>query len=289
LLLQHLFNTLLLWVYFSLLAFGFYFASISCRHFNFATGFGYLLGPYIAWTFLSRGIGGIGIALSVASCAVFGLLYHHLSVWLSRRGSREGQLLIISLGIMAIGENSLVMAFGSTSISLWPFAPENILISTSYLAVTIQQLLFLLFGISIITSILLFWRKAIWGIAFRGLVDSRLNLMLRGYNVYALESTATIIGFLLAGAGGILWSLDARVRPSMAMESSLVGVVTFIVGPMLAGGLWGLILASLAMALLKLFFSLFLEGDWSMTVPLILLFTAFLFNKNRVVLRVAGS
>lgn len=285
-LLQHLSNTLQLWTYYSLLACGFYFASVSCRHFNFTTGFAYLLGPYVVLVFLLHGMWSVGIAVSLISCAGLGLLYHYLAAWLFRRGSREGQLLIISLAIMAIGENGIALAFGSTSKSLWPFKPEDILISRYSINVTIQEFVSLIVSSGAILLILLLWRRSTLGIALRGLIDSRLNLMLRGYNVQALEGIVAAIGFLLAGLAGILWSIDLRVRPSMSMEASLIGVVTFIVGPMLADGIWGLVLASLTIAVLKLPVSLFLEGDWSMTMPLIIFFMALLFYRGKVILRV---
>lgn len=124
--------------------------------------------------------------------------------------------------------------------------------------------------------------------ALRGLAESRLNLMLRGYNVQALERIVAAMGFVIAGLGGTLWSINSRIRPSMALEASLIGVATFIIGPMIAKGLWGLIITSLVMALLKLLMALFLEGDWAMTVPLIVFSIALLIYRGKLIFTVSG-
>jgi len=286
LLLQHLFNGLLAWTYCTLVAFGFYFASVGCRHFNFTTGFGYLLGPYIVLFFLRHHLWPLGVGISLLCCAALGALYHSLSARLSKRGLREGQLLIISLGIMAAGENGLALVFGSTSQTLWPFTLGDVFLSNQSIVITKQEFISVLVGSVVIVALLFVWRRTTLGIALRALLESRRNLMLRGYNVNLLEKMISSIGFLFVGVAGLLWAVDSRVRPSMALEASLIGVVTFIVGSILAEGLWGLLFASLAIAVAKLLFSLFLEGDWGMTVPLFVFLAALLVYRGKLVLRV---
>lgn len=285
-LLQHLFNGLLTWTYCTLVGFGFYFASVGCRHFNFTSGFGYLLGPYIVLFFLLHHLWPVGIGISLLGCAGLGALYHSLAAWLSKRGLREGQLLIVSLGIMAAGENGLALIFGSTSQALWPFNPADAFYQHQSLVITRQELISILVGGGLIVALMLLWRKALLGVALRALLESRLNLMLRGYNVNALEKIISSIGFLLVGIAGILWASESRVRPSMALDASLIGIVTFIVGPILARGLWGLLFASLAIALIKVLFALYLQGDWGMTVPLIVFLAALLVYRSKLALRV---
>lgn len=286
-LLQHLFNGLLAWTYCTLVAFGFYFASVGCRHFNFTTGFGYLLGPYIVLFFLLHQLWPVGIGISLLGCAGVGALYHSLSARLSKKGLREGQLLIVSLGIMAAGQNGLAFLFGSTSQALWPFNAADAFYQYQSLVITRQEFISIVVGGGLIVALLLVWRKSLLGIALRGLLESRLNLMLRGYNVNALEKIISSAGFLLVGVAGILWASDSRVRPSMALDASLIGIVTFIVGPILAEGLWGLLFASFAIALVKVLFTLFLQGDWAMTVPLIVFLAALLVYRGKLVLRVS--
>lgn len=285
-LLQHLFNGLLAWTYCTLLAFGFYFASVGCRHFNFTSGFGYLLGPYVVLFFLLHHLWPVGIGISLLCCVGLGVLYQSLTVWLSKRGLREGQLLIVSLGIMAAGENGLALIFGSTSQALWPFNPADTFYQNKSLVITKQELISILVSGGLIVAIILLWSKALLGVALRGLLESRLNLMLRGYNVNSLEKIISSIGFLLVGIAGILWASDSRVRPSMALDASLTGIVTFIVGPILARGLWGLLFASLAIAIIKVLFTVYLQGDWGMTVPLIVFLAALLVYRGKLVLQI---
>ncbi len=280
---QHFYDTLQVWVFYSLIAYGFYFASISCRHFNFATALGFLAGPYVVVATDKLGVP-VGLAIGLAVCFSAGIAYSRLSSWLIKRGARGGQLLVISLGLMAVGENLVIMAFGNTSRSLWHFTPSDVVIGRSWITVTRQQLFFLVVGGSALILLVALWRRAIMGIAIRGLMDSRLNLILRGYNVHLLENVIAGAGFSIAGLAGVLWSIDVRVRPTMSLEVGVIGVVTFIVGPMVAFGLWGLIGASLAISLLNLLMVLCLQGDWGMTSSLLLLGIGLIFQRGRTVL-----
>jgi branched-chain amino acid transport system permease protein len=187
---------------------------------------------------------------------------------------------------MAAGENGLALVFGSTSQTLWPFTLGDVFLSNQSIVITKQEFISVLVGSVVIVALLFVWRRTTLGIALRALLESRRNLMLRGYNVNLLEKMISSIGFLFVGVAGLLWAVDSRVRPSMALEASLIGVVTFIVGSILAEGLWGLLFASLAIAVAKLLFSLFLEGDWGMTVPLFVFLAALLVYRGKLVLRV---
>jgi branched-subunit amino acid ABC-type transport system permease component len=287
-LIQHSYNTLQVWIYYSLIAYGFYFASISCRHFNFTTALGFLAGPYVVLATENLGPTA-GVAVAFAVCFGLGFSYSHLSAWLIKKGAREGQLLVISLAIMAVGENLVTMVFGNTSRSLWHFAPRDLLIAFSWITVTRQQLVYFVVGATTLMLSLVLWRKAMIGIALRGLMDSRLNLILRGYNVQLLESLAAGSGFAIVGLAGILWSIDVRVRPPMSLEVDVIGVVTFIVGPMIARGLAGLIWASFAISMVKLLMVLGLQGDWGMTSSLVLLGIGLLFQRGKITFHVGAA
>ena len=107
--------------------------------------------------------------------------------------------------------------------------------------------------------------------------------MLRGFNVELLETIGGAAGFVLMGMAGILWSGIARVRPLMALEIAVIGVVTMIVGPIVSGGLSGLVYSCLAAAVIRLLMTLGLEGDWSLTAMLLLLGAATAFRKAKAV------
>jgi branched-subunit amino acid ABC-type transport system permease component len=260
---QLLANSAALWGHYALLAVSFYFASVGCRHFNFATGLAFLVGAYI--TLQAQTLIGIWAALpfSLLCVAVLGYLYYEGSVAAYRHGSRPGQLLLISLAVLGASENLLAALFGPGSQKLF-------ITGTGQESLKSSQV-FLLLTLCLVGCIDILWRKSLFGLSLQALSESRLNLRLRGFNVDAIERTTAILGFVLGGAAGIIWSMDLRIRPSMGFEACLIGVVTFIVGPMLMEGPRGLILASLGIVLIRLPMILLFEGDWDTASPLVLL------------------
>lgn len=276
---QHLYNALQTFIIYGLVGCGFYLSSVSCRHFNFGTALAFLSLPYTVWFSVRLNIWPAGVVAGFIVCGAFGVAWKMLSVFLFKHGSREGQLLVISLAILAIGENVLMLLFGNSSIALWPYAKGDII---DFVPVTIarQQIVLVLTGGGVLLGLLLFWRRAILGKAFRGLLESRLNLTLRGINVTLLETLGAAAGFGMIGLAGLLWGINARIRPTMALEVGVVGVVAFIVGPFLASGLGGLLWAALGIATLKIILSLTLEGDWNMTATLLLLMAVILLRKS---------
>lgn len=285
--LQHCLNTFEIAVLYSLVACGFYLASVGTRHFSFAAALGFLIAPYCTLFFESGPTKFPMAFLGLCLCGVLGLGYQWVSAHMSKKGAREGQLLILSLATMSIGENIVTLLFGSSSKTLssaFGFARVNFL--PAHLSG--QQLVVLLVGWSLLALILFQWRGALIGKTLQALVESPLNLSLRGVPVPSIEATATAVGFILIGASGDLWAVDGRIKPAMCTEVGVIGAVTFIVGALVKSGPTGLIIAAGALALGRLFLSLTLEGNWSMTAMLLVLGCALLF-KRKAILRAESA
>jgi branched-subunit amino acid ABC-type transport system permease component len=214
--------------------------------------------------------------LGLAICAFVGTLYQRVSKILSTKGAREGQLLIFSLATMAIVENVVTILFGSSSKTLW--VQLNPIWA---LGIPQQQLVVLVLGAAFLAVIMVGWRFSLIGKIVQALIESRLNLSLRGLPIEATELLLASVGFAYLGISGLLWSLDGRVKPAMCTEVAIVGAVTFIVGTMFNSGVVGIILAAVGLAIGRLMLSLTLEGDWSMTAMLLLLGMALLLRGRR--------
>ena len=278
---QHCLNTLETAVLYSLVACGFYLASISTRHFSFAAALGFLIAPYSALSFESGPSKFPMALLGLCLCGAFGFVYQRASSHMSKKGAREGQLLILSLATMGIGENIITLLFGSSSQTLSSvFGFPNVILSQAQFSG--QQLAVLVVGWGLLAIILFQWRSALIGKTLQGLVESRLNLSLRGVPVQTIESTAAVISFILIGTSGTLWAVDGRIKPAMCTEVGVIGAVTFIVGALVRSGPTGLVLAAAALALGRLFLSLTLEGDWSMTAMLLVLGCALLLKRKAI-------
>jgi branched-subunit amino acid ABC-type transport system permease component len=263
---RHVANTSETALLYSLIACGFYFASIATRHFCFGAAASFVIAPYsvlsvtggVAW--IIAGLLGLGI------CAVAGMLYLRVSILLSTRGAREGQLLIFSLATMALAENLVTAFFGSASKTLWID-----LDSTGTIIIARQQLVVVILGAAFVLAIVVIWRAALIGKIVQALIESRLNLALRGLPIRIIEQLLASTGFVCLGISGLLWSMDGRVKPAMVVEVAVVGAVTHIIGTMFNSGVLGVILAAVGLAVVRLVLSLTLEGDWSMTAMLLLL------------------
>ena len=276
---QYYLNTLEIVALYSLVACGFYLVSISTRHFAFAAAIGFLIAPYSALSSASGPRKLAMVLLGLCLCGAFGFVYQRVSAHMSKKGSREGQLLIVSLATMGIGENIATLMFGSSSQTLSSaFGLRTLTLSAAH--TSMQQVAVLVLGWGSLICILFQWRHALIGKTLQALVESRLNLTLRGVPVPRIESAAAVTGFILVGIAGALWAVDGRIKPAMCTEVGVIGAVTFIVGALVRSGPIGLILAAAALALGRLLLSLTLEGDWSMTAMLLVLGCALLLKRR---------
>lgn len=260
---------------YSLIACGFYFASIATRHFCFAAATSFVIAPYVVML-APEGPERIPIGLlSLVTCALIGSLYQRVSSLLSTQGAREGQLLIFSLATMGVAENGLTFYFGSASKTLW--LEQN---AAWLFGIAQQQAVVVVLATAVVFAIIINWRHALIGKVIQALIESRLNLSLRGFPIRAIELWLAAGGFACVGLAGLFWSLDGRIKPAMCTEVAVIGAVTFIIGMIVDAGVLGLVLAAIGLAIVRLILSLTLEGDWSMTAMLLLLGVALLFRRR---------
>jgi branched-subunit amino acid ABC-type transport system permease component len=279
-------NTVEVALLYALVGCGFHLASTGTRHFAFAAALGFLVAPYSALPTSSMPVRIAAAGAGLAACAALGLAYRAGSERLSRSGSGEGQLLIISLALLGLGSNVLAIWFGSESHTLSLTAGAVQLFG---LRLPADQLLVVVLSASCLALVLRQWHGALVGKTLQALIESRLNLALRGIDVRAIETGATMAGFALLGIAGLLWAADGRVKPAMSIEVGVIGAVTSIVGPMIRTGPAGLILAALGLAVIRTGLSLTLEGDWAMSAMLILLAAALLVRGRNPIRIDAGS
>lgn len=280
--LQYLYDAMQVWIYLALVSVAFSLASLGCRHFNMATGLGFLVGPYVTLSVAKIAPLSVSLVVGCVCSALLGIAYQKMSVSLFRAGARPGQQLIISLAVLTIGQNLIVLLYDNSSHTLWPVSGNDILISSVSITVTRQQIVYLFAGCTVLVLWFFVWYNTLLGVAIRGLVDSRFNMLLKGYNVGALEGLIVGGAFLMAGVAGVMWGINLRFQPAMGFEVGIIGFVASIVGPMLIQGPAGILAAALLMTLLKLLLSLVLEGDWAMASYAMLLGLALFAKKSPV-------
>jgi len=277
--LQYGLDTVETGILYSLVACGFYLASVGTRHFAFAAAVAFLVAPYAAVLFEGTPQRCAAAVVGVALCAGLGVAYRSVAAALSRRGSREGQLLIVSLAVMAIGWNLVAAVFGSESQTLTPSAVAAVHIIG--VRVPLMQVVVVIVGGLCLAFLLYAWRSSLVGLTLRALLESRLNLALRGIPVAYVEATAAAAGFATIAISGLLWATDGRIKPAMCTEIGVIGAVAYIIGSIVRPGPSGLILAGFGLAVVRAGLSFTLEGDWAMTAMLVVLAGALLFRGRR--------
>lgn len=268
-----LYETMLLY---GLVAAGFYLASIGCRHFCFAGAASFVSVPYMTLSASNGTALTIAVALALAIVGLVGVLYRRASASLIAGGAREGPLLVLSLAAMALVENSITLVFGGSSRTVASFITSDI-----FAGLTFRQFIVVTVGTTILTTLVVSWRGALAGKLVQALIESRLNLALRGWSISAIETILAAAGFACLGAAGFLWAFDGRIKPAMCTEVAIVGAVSFIVGSMSSHGVRAVIGAAAMLAVARFGLSVAFEGDWSMTAVLLLLLVALVLRPPR--------
>lgn len=276
---QLLFNLCQIVLLYAMVGCGFYVASRSSRHFVFAVAAAFILAPYMTIALASRLPVWAAATVGVMACALYGYGYRAVVGVLLRKGAREGQLLIISLAVMGIGENLATLFFGATSVSLWPFSATNALLLFP-LVITEQQVVYFTVGACVLSATILVWHRSLLGKAFQAMEDSPLNLALHGYNVPSLERIISAFGFALVGVTGLMWGINVRIKPSMCTEIGVAGAVIVIAGTTFSRGPGGLVLAAGILAGLRLLLSLTTEENWNLSAMLVFLLLAVIARKR---------
>lgn len=269
----HLVETGLLY---ALIGAGFYLLSIATRHVAFAGALAFLLAP-LGGVWVSNGpeLGFGGLAAGVGACGFLGWGYSRWSTLLSRNGAREGQLLVVSLAVMAIGENAIVSLVGGASIGLWPYQGMA-LVEAHGSMVTPQQATVILGGGFVLLLVAAVWRWRLWGAACRALSESPRNVSLLGIPTQLVESGAAILGAVLIGLAGTGWAITARVRPTMLTNIAVIGAFSQLAGTLAGRGLGAVIGACFALACVRLALTILFEGDWAMSAMLVVTLAALL-------------
>jgi branched-chain amino acid transport system permease protein len=114
-----------------------------------------------------------------------------------------------------------------------------------------------LFGIAVlVVASLLVWRlmKSPWGRVLKGIREDEDAVRALGKNVFSYKMQALVLGGVIAGAGGIVYSLPSNVNPNVYVTS----LTFFIYTALLLGGaatVFGPIIGSIIFWVLQAFLS----------------------------------
>ena len=247
---QILINGLIAGCIYSLIAIGFTIIYRTVKFFHFAHGVVYAAGAYLAYSlFTILNINPIfSFFLSIILAGLLGVGIDRF-VYLPLRKHKAPNLifLIASFGVFIFLQNLIQLIFGAQILTL---RTSPIKEGHHFLGAIITDIQILIIIVSILLFILTwtFIQKTKFGKAIRAVADDPIGARTVGINSKRIIFTVFAIGSVLAGAAGILISLETNIEPTMGFNAILKGIIASIVGGIgsIPGALFGGLFLGLA-------------------------------------------
>lgn len=217
---------------YALVALGFSIIYRTLKFFHFAHGVVFAAGAYLAYTFfILFDINPIvSFFLSIALASLLGIaidrfVYHPLR----KNNAPNLVYLIASFGVFIFLQNLIQLIFGAQILTLrtGPIKEGHHFLGA---IITDNQLLIIVSSLVLFFLCWLFIQKTKFGKAIRAVSDDPIGARVVGINSEKIIMIAFAIGSALAGAAGILISLETNIEPTMGMNAILKGIIASIVG-----------------------------------------------------------
>ncbi|MGD0784859.1 MAG: branched-chain amino acid ABC transporter permease [Sedimentisphaerales bacterium] len=215
-----------------LIALGFTIIYRTVKFFHFAHGMVYAIGAYVAYTFaISLGINiAISFFLAIIVSAIAGVLIDRL-VYKPLRKHKAPNLvfLIASFGVFIFIQNLLQLIYSAQILTIRTGPVKE---GRHFLGAVITdiQIMILIVSVCLCVALWLFIQKTKLGKAMRAVADDPMAASIVGINPENIILAAFAIGSALAGAAGILISLETNIEPTMGMNAILKGIIASIIG-----------------------------------------------------------
>ena len=229
---QFILNGIIAGSMYSLVAVGFALIYQTGRFFHFAHGVVYATGAYLAYTLvISLDINPVAsFFLSLALAGGVGVGVDRF-VYKPLRKQKAPNLvfLIASFGIFIFIQNLLQLIYGAQILTMRTGSVKE---GHHFLGAVITdiQILILVVSAALCLGLWLFVKRTKLGKAMRAVADDRIAASVVGINPERIILAAFAIGSALAGAAGILISLETDIKPTMGMNAILKGIIASIIG-----------------------------------------------------------
>jgi branched-chain amino acid transport system permease protein len=228
---------------YALIAFGFSIIYRTVKIFHFAHGAVFTTGAYLGYIFLIllKIHPLISFFLSIIITALFGIYVDRI-IYRPLRKKKASSLvfLIASFGIIIFFQNLIQLIFGAQVLTLKtsPVKEGHHIFGA---VITNTQLLIIVSSLVLFFLCWLFIQKSKFGKAIRAVSDDPMAARVVGINSDKIIMIAFAIGSALAGAAGILISLETKIEPTMGMSAVLKGIIASIIGGIgsIPGALFG--------------------------------------------------
>ncbi len=229
---QFIVNGLIAGSIYALIAIGFTVIYRTVKFFHFAHGVVYTAGAYFAYTLVKfLHISFIpSFFLSISLAALLGIAIDK-TVYYPLRIHKAPNLvfLLASFGVFIFIQNSIQLVYGAQILTLRtrPIREGYHILGA---VITPIQILILVVSCLLLAVLWLFIQKTKLGKAMRAVSDDSMAASVVGINPDKTILASFAIGSALAGAAGILISLETNIEPTMGFSAILKGIIASIIG-----------------------------------------------------------
>jgi branched-chain amino acid transport system permease protein len=279
---QILFNGLLAGSIYALVAMGFTIIYNVTNFFNFAHGAIFTLGAYLAYTttILLHLNFPLSCVLSTIGAGISGLILNKL-VYQPLRHQKASNLifLVASFGLSILLQNLIQLLYGAQSLALATGEiQEGKQILGAY--ITDNQILILLAALGLNLLLILLLKKTKLGQAMQAVADDPIAARIVGINSEQIIAISFFIGSALAGAAGILISLETNLEPTMGLNAILKGVIASIIGGI--GIIPGALLGGIFLGLAENLGTFWTTSGWKDGIAFGIMIVFLLFRENGI-------
>lgn len=267
---------------YALVALGFTVIYGTVRFFHFAHGAVYATGAYLAWL----GVSWLGIPFipsAIVSCLLAGGLGIAIdaAVYCPLRVRKSPNLvfLLASFGIFVFLNNALQLAFGADikSFRIGTVKEGYVVFGA---VITDSQIGILIACLILVLALFFFVKATRLGKAIRAVADDPLAASIVGIHSEHIIRISFFIGSILAGAAGILISLETNIEPTMGMNAILKGIIAAVIGGI--GRIPGALLGGLFIGLAENMGAWVISSEWKDAIAFAILVFFLLFRPGGI-------
>lgn len=273
---------------YALIAIGFTIIYRTVRFFHLAHGIVYTAGAYFAYTFFRQLHINfiISFFLSITLSAILGIAIDRFAYYpLRQQKASDLIFLLSSFGIFIFLQNLIQIIYGAQILTLrtGPIKKGHSLSVFGYqlgAVITNNQIVILV--ISLLLSVILFWfiKYTKLGKAMRAVSDNIIGAMVVGIIPERTIILSFLIGSALAGAAGILISLETNIEPTMGFNAILKGMIASIVGGI--GSIPGAMYGGFFLGIVENLGIWKFQAEWKDTIAFLILILFLLFRPGGI-------
>lgn len=279
---QLLINGIIAGSIYALVASGFSVIYSTNRFAHFAHGAVIAVGAYILYSLFT--LGGLNFYVAavltvLASGVLGGIIYWVLYRPLKRRNASAAILLIASLGLLILLENTMQIIFGA-DVKTLGFLKIAKGMEIFGAIITPLQVVIVAVALILLVSLWIFVHYSQLGKKMLAVADNPDLADVSGINPDRIQLAAFVVGSGLAGVASVLIALEQNIEPTMGMSLIVSGFTGAIIGGVTS--LPGAVLGSYILGLVENFGIWYLPSGYKGAIAFGLLFIFLIFRPTGI-------